>query len=229
MAEWGRKREKVVARLRKKYGSKGTWGQGRAVKDFDDPFDNTFWAEWEDDYVGVLTDVLAEGALIGARAGLESASVTIDWKLVNKRAREWARLYAADLVKRESKRFDKSLTETDIQNIRSELAKWIDSAETFDDLVKRVTRVVEDPTRGALIAATESTRSYAAGTTLGWEAAGLIDEKAMEKAQEYFPVHPGCRCWPTLRPGVGVFFRTAQDELVCPICLPLANTIIVEI
>jgi len=239
MAEWKRKTGKVVARLKKKYGGnksgapppRPSTGSGRfdAVKDFDDPFDNAFWAEWEDDYVGVLTDVLAEGALIGAQAGLEEAGIAIDWKLVNKRARDWARLYAADLVRRDSKRFDKSLTGTDIQNIRSELAKWIDSPETFADLVRRMTGVVEDPTRGALIAATESTRTYAAGTTLGWETTGLIDETAMDKAQEFFPQHPGCRCWPTLRPGQGVFFRTAEDELVCPICQPLANTIIVEV
>lgn len=190
--------------------------------------DDAFWDDWENDYLLVLAKFFEEAAVIGAEAGLKAAGVGVDWKLVNQRARDWGQQYAAGLVKRNRRNYP-SLTDTDIGRIKTELASWIESAETFKDLVERLTKIVGSEERAALIGATESTRAYAAGTTIGWEEAGLIKPGQMDEAQAEFPQHPGCRCWPTLDPGRGIIFRTAEDELVCPICSALANKVLVEL
>lgn len=221
LAEWQGKAKKLATRLKRDVPA-----SRKSINSIFD--DDAFWEDWENDYLILLAKYMAEAAEIGARAGLEDSGVGVDWKLVNTRARDWGKEYAAQMVKLNRRGYP-SLTDVDKQRVRDALGTWIESAETFKDLADRLTEVVGNEERAALIGATESTRAYAAGTTIGWEEAGLINKGGMDEAQAMFPQHPGCRCWPTLDPGRGIIFRTAEDELVCPICGALANTVIVRL
>lgn len=70
---------------------------------------------------------------------------------------------------------------------------WIESGEKLDMLIDRLTPLF-GASRAERIAVTEVTRTYASGNIAAWKSTGLVTRKV---------------------------WRTANDELVCPVCGPL--------
>lgn len=85
------------------------------------------------------------------------------------------------------------ITATTRARLSEALTGWLAAGEAFPDLRQRVAQIFDDPRRAELIAVTETTRAIAEGNTRAWEAAQV---------------------W-------GREWRTARDELVCPVCGPL--------
>lgn len=84
----------------------------------------------------------------------------------------------------------RGITDTTLKLLQDAIDMWIGNGEIFPDLVSRVSAIFDNPRRARLIATTEATRAYAEGNTIAWQDAGA---------------------W-------GREWRTAVDELVCPIC-----------
>jgi hypothetical protein len=76
-----------------------------------------------------------------------------------------------------------------------EITRWIDNGETLPQLIERLVPLFGEK-RAELIAVTEVTRAFAEGNMVAWRESGVIQK----------------RRW-----------NTANDELVCPICGPLAS------
>jgi len=79
---------------------------------------------------------------------------------------------------------------------RQAVREWIDNGQPLDDLVDELAPIFSRD-RADLIASTEVTRAYAEGNRQAYLASGVVQR------------------WE---------WRTANDELVCPICRPLNNT-----
>lgn len=90
------------------------------------------------------------------------------------------------------------ITEATRRQVAPIIDRWIRSGEHLDTL-KTQLEPLFGPVRASRIATTEVTRLYADGNLLAWQASGLV----------------GAKMW-----------MTAQDERVCPICGPLAGTIV---
>lgn len=84
------------------------------------------------------------------------------------------------------------------RRLRREIAAWIENGETLSALIDRLSPIF-GPTRARLIAETETTRAFAEGNMAAWRSTGVIKK----------------RKW-----------NTANDELVCPICGPLNQTVV---
>jgi len=73
--------------------------------------------------------------------------------------------------------------------------EWVLSGEALPVLEAKFTTLLSEQ-RAEMIATTEVTRMYAEGNIAAWKATGVVSANT---------------------------WRTAEDELVCPICAPLAN------
>lgn len=78
--------------------------------------------------------------------------------------------------------------------VRHEIVAWTVAGEPMPALTTRLESVALSRTRAELIAVTETTRAYAEGSRLAWEHGGIIRRMR---------------------------WQTANDDLVCPICMPL--------
>lgn len=95
------------------------------------------------------------------------------------------------------------MNKTTRKAIQKDISDWITSGDSFDVFKKTFTKTLDDvvlsATRAEMIAVTEITRLFAEGNLTAWEAAGLVSGKQ---------------------------WMTAEDDLVCPICLPLDGMIV---
>lgn len=82
------------------------------------------------------------------------------------------------------------ITATTRDRLQGAIGDWLEAGEAFPALQSRVTEIFNDPVRAEMIAVTETTRVIAEGNTQAWEALGVPERE----------------------------WRTAVDELVCPIC-----------
>ena len=146
-------------------------------------------------------------------------SLAVDWNLLNREARDFAKQYFYTLIR--------NVDDTTRLAVQKAVTAWIESGEPMSALQAKLTEIFHDATRAQLIAQTESTRAYAAGSTERYRRADvkkvtwntvkmpvgdspgdvcpLCDEleKKGPTPIEEMPVpprHPGCRCW--LRPVV---------------------------
>lgn len=90
----------------------------------------------------------------------------------------------------------KGITDTTRTQTQKIVSDWIQSGAPLDALEGALEKVYGS-VRAQMIAQTESTRVYASANRDAFEATGLVDE---------------------------MVWNTAQDDLVCPICGPLAGT-----
>lgn len=115
----------------------------------------------------------------------------VNWEIYDQQATQWAQKYNYNLVGQ--------ITASTQRQLGRVISEWITREDDFEELVKRIRRVVPtDPypmlrDRARVIAQTETTRVFAESRRLLFKQAGL---KRMR-------------------------WRTANDELVCPICAPL--------
>lgn len=111
---------------------------------------------------------------------------------------DWGRVNARvlALAQAEAQRFAQQATATSQAQVSQVIADWIAMGGTMDDLIDRVGRVWSGP-RADVAAVTEVTRLYAQGNAAAWQASEVVQ---------------------------AMTWKTANDERVCPICGPLANT-----
>lgn len=162
---------------------------------------------------GVLTRIYLAGAARGSNL-LENArlsanpqkavSLEVDWTVINTNAVDWARQYAAQLVR--------GINDTTQAMLQEKTAAWLEAGNSLADLAKAIEGDLHgldippgwspdkiawatSPERAALIAQTGSTNAYHQGVTERWKQAGVTHMR----------------------------WRTQNDRLVCPICRGLNN------
>jgi SPP1 gp7 family putative phage head morphogenesis protein len=94
----------------------------------------------------------------------------------------------------------RGIISTTRDRIAREVAEYVRNSETVGTLIQRLSAGnLFSPERARMIAVTEVTRAYAEGNRQAWKASGVIEK----------------RRW-----------RTNADELVCPVCGPLAGQVV---
>lgn len=153
--------------------------------------------DWNEENQRMVSNVGTEIDEVTAAIGLSVAAyykrlgVQVDWTLYDEGAAEWAGQYKYTLIR--------DLTDSTRSQLGRAISQWIASDDDLEGLIAEVGRIV--PTnpypvlrdRARLIAQTETTRVYSESRMRALSLAGL---KQME-------------------------WRTANDELVCPLCGPL--------
>ena len=89
------------------------------------------------------------------------------------------------------------ITDTSAALLQDEFSRWIASGEPLDDLIKKLEPMFGS-VRAEMVAVTEVTRAFAEGNLIAWRESGVVEGKR---------------------------WMTAQDDLVCSICAPLAGTV----
>jgi hypothetical protein len=92
----------------------------------------------------------------------------------------------------------KDIDATSLDRVRSAVASWVESGAPLSSLIDELAPTF-GPNRASLIATTELTRAYAEGSRQIYKASGVVTK------------------WR---------WQTANDNLVCPICGPLNQTIV---
>lgn len=100
------------------------------------------------------------------------------------------------LAQAEAQRFAAQAIDTSRTQVSQVVADWIGSGGDMADLIERVSRVWSGP-RADVAAVTEVTRIYAQGNATAWRESGVVN---------------------------ALTWKTAEDDAVCPICGPLADT-----
>lgn len=100
------------------------------------------------------------------------------------------------LAQDEAARFAQRATATSQAQVSQVIADWIKTGGEMDALIERVSRMWSGP-RADVAAVTEVTRLYAQGNATAWQSSGVVS---------------------------AMVWKTSNDELVCPVCGPLANT-----
>lgn len=177
------------------------------------------WAALNQQAMDTLTPMVEKIAVAGVSHALQSNQVGSDpniriaWDLFNARARDWAKQYAAELVKQ--------VSATTKDKIRERIAGWIESGAPMADLIDEISNIQQPGagqtlfgrSRAENIAVTEATRVFAASNEAAWANLGYQSTAIRP------PGHPRCRC--TLHPvtlpdgSKVMIWRTAVDELVC--------------
>lgn len=88
------------------------------------------------------------------------------------------------------------ITETSMTAFVNAFPDWVASGEHLNVLIAELAKHYE-PWRAEMIAVTETTRAFTQGNHVYWGATGVVD---------------------------GTQWMTGEDELVCPLCLPLDGT-----
>ena len=165
---------------------------------------------------------LASAAVDRVRDTVGQSVITVDWNLANEMARQEAMDHAGEMIL--------GIEDTTRAAVQREVSAWTSSAETMDDLTKRIASLKDEAgqpvfsgTRAETIAVTEATNTYANANIATWERAGYA--RALFKPG----AHVRCRCYvqPWKMPdGTKVIvWYTARDERVCvrPIETPMGT------
>lgn len=161
--------------------------------------DASFWSDENRELLAVLIPALSDASQDGAEWMVNwvdsTLGIGIDWTLINADAVEWARKYAAELVR--------GINSTTRDQIKRHVSAWLDTpGRTMGDLFAELESLPGfNESRAQMIAVTEITRAYAEGNKLSaqkYEDEGLFTWK---------------RVW-----------QTNNDDKVCPLCAPLHGT-----
>lgn len=144
-----------------------------------------------DAVVGDVLKMILSEASDAVKEYVERLGVRVNWEIWDREAEVWAKQYGYDLIQQ--------ITDSTRKQIGEAIARWIAGDRGFPDLVEKIGQIcpvnpfphIRD--RAQVIAATEVTRVYADARVAGFKAIGLTRMR----------------------------WRTARDELVCPICAPL--------
>ena len=148
------------------------------------------------------------------------------WDLAAAEASAFVEQYGFDLVT--------GINATTEKGLRNALLRWIEDGGALEDLADSIRPLFADEPatariealfnvdRATMIAETEATRAYAEGKIRAYTANGLADQPPTKKPPD--DSHVRCRCDVALREYEDGWYWTwfsANDDLVCPICLPL--------
>jgi SPP1 gp7 family putative phage head morphogenesis protein len=150
-----------------------------------------------------LTALLREWAQAGANFGREQVErIIFGTKQVGGVAIDWqlANNAAADWAVEYGRTLSGLLLKTTNERIQKEVAAFIRGEGELKDLIERVRGGhLYSFSRAQTIAVTEVTRAYAQGNMAAWRESGVTQGKE---------------------------WSTAEDELVCPLCGPLADVVV---
>lgn len=137
----------------------------------------------------------------GVEEGRRQTAVLLDGKkFVDLADWELPNIDAANWAMQYAGELVKGIVETTLARLRRDLELFVQSGEELESLVERITNSYAfGPVRARMIAVTEVTRAYAYGNQRAWKASGFIEKKA---------------------------WRTAVDEVVCPICSELNDKVV---
>lgn len=175
------------------------------------PLPSDFWQqehEWLAKLVQPRMQTLAAVGIGQAEKKLAQLGIYFDNSLVHQQAASWARTYTDQLLQQ---------FETRTQGMVGEkLAGWIETpGQSMGDLVELLKPVLDDnAARAWTMAVTETTRAYAEGNNLAYQAAG-VPGMAFKP-----PAHINCRCDTAVRRlrrknEWVVVWLTERDGLVC--------------
>lgn len=157
------------------------------------------WLGTADD-TGPLVQIVLAGLAAGTTAitnsiepaptgkALKQLTGTIRWDQMSQEAYDFARQYLPTLIRR--------IDETTQQQVRQTIAQWIQSGKPLTALSSSLQTIFADEKRAEMIAQTESSRVFHAGSEARYASVGVTRAK----------------------------FRTVRDNAVCPICRPLDGT-----
>jgi len=148
------------------------------------------WDNEEEWITNVLFPELSAAHQMGAlMGGLGVGGVGIDWNLVNEDAVAWARKHAVQVSEQITGTTEKRYVELS-QEVSDQIADWIQEGDPLPKLTKALAEKMPAE-RAEMVASTEVTRAYAESNMEVWKASGEVE---------------------------GSEWRTAMDEIVCPIC-----------
>jgi SPP1 gp7 family putative phage head morphogenesis protein len=176
------------------------------------PLNETFWTGEREKLFNILFPLVQDAALIGAENAISELGIGVDWQLVNKAVKKWAKKYSGELVG--------GITDTTKDILQKKLADWIESGKPLGDLIKDIEPMFDAP-RAKMIATTEVTKAFSEGNQASWKASEVVDGKKWMTAQDDLvcpicgplseveadlngdfegeydgpPAHPNCRCW----------------------------------
>lgn len=168
-------------------------GTVRQIEDGELDPTGAFDALWLEDYRKRIDAKLLPAL---SKAALDAAKATagqmgVNWQLVNEQVLRWSQQYGYTLIS--------GLTQTTQAQLQNTISAWISSGEPLADLTDKLTEIFKSPVRAQMIASTEVTRLYQVANEQSWRQANVELDAGI----------------------VGAEWRTAVDELVCPICAPL--------
>jgi len=155
------------------------------------PLDAVFWQmediAFNDEMQSIILRTLQAGAQDGANVLPLGAADLINWNVVSDKALSWLRTYKLTNLT--------GITQTQRKLITEAVDDWLQSGQHLDYLSDMLEVVVGEP-RAKMIAMTETTRAFAQGNQIAWEASNVVGQKR---------------------------WFTAMDDRVCPICSQLAE------
>lgn len=168
--------------------------------------DPGFWQpylpELRRQFADVTMDILLAGGDAGA-ASIRAGSVIFDWDTFNADALAWLDMYLGaggmpGLTADGAYPWAWALNEATRRGVTREIDAWVRQGAPLPELELRL-RHFFDNQRAHRVAVTEVTRVYASGNVMAWKASGVVSGKR---------------------------WQTARDELVCPVCGKLHNTLV---
>jgi hypothetical protein len=155
--------------------------------------DDLFWQKEAELLFDFVFPIIVDMTKKGAKNGIELLATDLEIE----GGIDWQVLNQAaiDWAKKHTAEVVAQITKTSMEAFVDEFPEWYESGEPLEALIQAL-----EPTYGRAraewVGVTETTRTFAEGNILAWAESGLVS---------------------------GIKWQTAQDEDVCPVCIPLAN------
>lgn len=207
----------------------------KAVADqaaYDDYFNAQFWQEQLNQLVAALSGQIQDNVL---NAAIDTAAlmqmkfgIGTDGAAFHPQAAQYALDHTDSVLA--------GFNTTTQKGVGALISRWVNTdGATLQDLVDAIQQsALFNPARAELVAATEVTRTYAAGSYMAVseaaDAAGVDMALGLDDVGSLLPVHPNCRCWVVPTPkyddseklvSFDMTFKTSADERVCIVCGPM--------
>lgn len=154
------------------------------------------------EFADLTMDILLAGGDAGA-GSIRAGSVLVDWDVFNEDALAWLDMYLGGgaipgLTSQGAYAWAWSLNDATRRGVVREIDRWVRSGAALPELEGRLSSFF-DERRAHRVAVTEVTRIYASGNVMAWKSSGVVQGKV---------------------------WRTAADDLRCPACARLHNTLV---
>lgn len=155
--------------------------------------DEAFWAGEREQLVRVLLPHIEQAALDGTATAIGALEEVAGIGI----DRDLVNQAVADWARQHVGELDESMTATTRKFVAQATAQWVESGKPLSALLDQLTQTFAGPgakQRARLVGVTEVTRAYHQANVIVWRASDVVDEFR---------------------------FRTANDQVVCPVCSPL--------
>lgn len=161
-----------------------------------DPTSAAYWKQQDEALVKVLQPVVISAATKAARLAFDDLVLQFGAEL----GVSWSVVNEAAIAWAKGYTFDlvSGINDTSQAFLSENIAAWIESGEPLDVLIEKLAPFF-GTVRAELVASTEVTRIFAEANLTTWRESGVV------KGKRWF---------------------ASVDDLVCPICAPLHNTVV---